>query len=110
VRELKEQVWKERLQRAAKALKIDLARLPPRKSAPEKVCLAALLKACTPVSDGWLANRLAMGQPASVSQFVRRFRLGGEASTPAFLSASSIVKSCPLFVWGVQRNCEFVPG
>jgi hypothetical protein len=93
VSELREQVWEERLQRAAKALKIDLARLPTRKSVPGKVHLAALLKACTSVSNGWLAIRLAMGQPASVSQFVRRFHLGGGASTPAFRSALSIVKS-----------------
>ena len=52
-----------------------------RKSAPEKVRLAALLKAGTAVSNGWLAERLRMGQPASVSQFVRRFRLAPRSVT-----------------------------
>jgi len=33
------------------------------------------MKARTSVSNAWLANRLAMGEPASVSQFVRRFKL-----------------------------------
>lgn len=65
--------WEERLQTFARAAKIDLAKLPAQKSAPEKVVLAALLKTSTAVSNGWLADRLGMGQPASVSQFVRRY-------------------------------------
>ena len=57
---------------------IDLSRLPSRKSAPPKVLLAAALKRTTAVSNGWLARRLAMGQPASASQFVRRLELDAE--------------------------------
>ncbi len=70
--------WEESLQAFARAAKIDLTKLSPKKSASEKVLLAALLKTSTSVSNGWLANRLAMGQPASVSQFVRRHLLNSE--------------------------------
>jgi hypothetical protein len=37
--------------------------------------LAAAMKARCPVSNAWLADRLAMGQPASASQFARRWML-----------------------------------
>ena len=93
VPEWREERWEDKLQRGAKSLKIDLEQLPAKKSAPEKVRLAALMKAGTAVSNGWLAERLAMGQPASVSQFVRRFRLAKEAETPGFQAALSIVKT-----------------
>lgn len=74
--ELKEErakAWEEALGAYAKASKIDLNNLGPRKSSPEKVRLATAMKLGTSVSNGWLAERLAMGQPASVSQFVRRW-------------------------------------
>jgi REP element-mobilizing transposase RayT len=89
--------WEEKLGAAAKALGIALDRLPAPFSAPEKVQLAALLKATTSVSNGWLADRLAMGQPATVSQYIRRFRLRGDHGKPAFKAALSKVKSwaCP---------------
>ena len=64
-----------------------------RKSSPEKVQLAALLKSATSVSNGWLAERLNMGEPASVSQFVRRFRLSEAAEKREFQRALSIVKA-----------------
>jgi hypothetical protein len=70
-RELRASIWEETLQQGAAALDFDLANLGERKSSPAKVQLA--------VSNGWLAGRLKMGQPASVSQFVRRFRLSGAA-------------------------------
>ncbi|MBI3887067.1 MAG: hypothetical protein HY302_15265 [Opitutae bacterium] len=95
VRELREAGWEERLSKAARALKIDLGRLPARKSAPEKVALAAVLKAATAVSNGWLAERLAMGQPASVSQFVRRFRLAGKEREPRFQAAATKLRKFP---------------
>ncbi len=79
--------WEERLQLAAKALKVNLEKLPKQKSAPAKVQLAALLKATTSVTNGWLAERLDMGQPASASQFVRRFNLGGGAVDSTFQRA-----------------------
>lgn len=74
-RELREIAWEEALQAQARSQRIDLTRLPAKKSALEKVRLAAALKATTDVSNGWLAQRLKMGEPASVSQFVRRFNL-----------------------------------
>jgi hypothetical protein len=67
--------WEEDLQALATAANIDLAALHGAKSHPDKVLLAAALKASTSVSNRWLARRLAMGQPASVSQFVRRLHL-----------------------------------
>jgi hypothetical protein len=67
--------WEKRLQAFARVAKIDLTKIPAKKSAPEKVVLATLLKTSTAVSNGWLADRLAMGQPASASQFVRRHLL-----------------------------------
>jgi REP element-mobilizing transposase RayT len=76
---LREEIWEKRLQGAAGAAGIDLDRLDRRKSAEEKVLLAATLKTATEVSNGWLCKRMGMGTPASVSQFVRRFReTGGE--------------------------------
>jgi len=93
VAEWREEQWEEKLQRGAKSLKLDLEHLPARKSAPEKVRLAALLKAGTSVSNGWLAARLGMGQPASVSQFVRRFRLAKGDAEPGWQAALSRVKT-----------------
>jgi REP element-mobilizing transposase RayT len=78
VRTEREASWEERLGLLAKAAKVDLSRLPPPKSHPDKVRLAAALKQSTSVSNGWLAARLGMGQPASASQFVRRHLLRPE--------------------------------
>jgi len=89
----REQEWERRLIAGSKALGIDPAALPARKSAPPKVQLAALLKQTTAVSNGWLAARLAMGPPASVSQYVRRFRLAGGDRKRAFIHVLSIVNS-----------------
>jgi hypothetical protein len=47
----------------------------------------------TSVSNGWLATRLDMGAPASVSQYVRRFRLARGQEQPAFQKALSILKT-----------------
>jgi putative transposase len=93
VPEWREEHWEGKLQQGAKVLKIDLGRLPAKKSAPEKVKLAALLKTGTAVSNGWLAERLAMGRPASVSQFVRRFRQAKGAAETEFQAALSRVKT-----------------
>jgi REP element-mobilizing transposase RayT len=65
--------WEDRLAALARAAKIDLGSLPPRKSAREKVLLAAAMKQITSVSNGWLGERLQIGKPATVSQFVRRW-------------------------------------
>lgn len=83
-REMRAELWEEKLQQAAKLLGESLDELPEALSAPPKVRLAALMKATTSVSNGWLAERLAMGQPASVSQYVRRFRLAGGCEEKSF--------------------------
>lgn len=87
----REEKWEEKLQLAARSLKIELKSLPKQKSAPDKVRLATLLKAASAVSNGWLAQRLAMGSAANVSQFVRRFRLAHGTENPGFKRALSIV-------------------
>ena len=51
------------------------------------------MKRATSVSNGWLAERLAMGPAASASQYVRRFRLAGGDRTPEFQRALSKVKT-----------------
>jgi putative transposase len=68
-------MWEEALQAYANAAGVNLAALPAKKSAEQKVLLAAALKQATSVSNGWLAERLGMGEPASASQFVRRWML-----------------------------------
>ena len=40
----------------------------------EKALIASLVKKHTAGSNGWIANRLAMGHPSSVSRAVRRVR------------------------------------
>jgi len=69
VRIEREEFWEERIQLLAKEANVDLAQLAPRKSAPQKVLLAAALKESTSVSSGWLSQRLVMGDsppPASL--------------------------------------------
>ncbi|MBI5693763.1 MAG: transposase [Verrucomicrobia bacterium] len=92
LREARTAIWEEKLQAGAKVFGVSLDRLPERYSAPEKVALACLMKQGTSVSNGWLAERLGMGQPASVSQFVRRFRQGGGMQTRDFRRAQSIIQ------------------
>jgi putative transposase len=91
--EEREVEWEKRLQAAAKIIKVDLKKLAGRKSAPGKVLLAALLKATSAASNSWLAARLGMGQPASVSQFVRRFRLNGGENKLGYQRILSRVKT-----------------
>ncbi|MSU66038.1 MAG: transposase [Opitutus sp.] len=90
-REVRAELWEEKLGLAAKGFGVKLAALPPQKSAQAKVQLAAVLKVATSVSNTWLAERLQMGEPASVSQYVRRFRLRGGQETRAFKQALSRV-------------------
>ena len=75
----REAAWEQRLDVLARAARIDLGALPERKSAAPKVLLAAAMKQSTSVSNGWLAEHLQMGRPASVSQFVRRLLLNRSA-------------------------------
>ncbi len=92
-REVRREWWEEKLVAAAKALGVALDRLPAQKSAPAKVQLAAVMKLGSSVSNGWLAERLQMGQTASVSQYVRRFRLARGTETRSFKAALSTVTS-----------------
>ena len=62
------------MQRLTRESKSDLGKLPPKKSADEKVFPAAAMKKTCSVSNRWLAERLQMGQAASVSQFARRWQ------------------------------------
>jgi hypothetical protein len=92
-RAMQEEVWEEKLHTAAKALGCPLAKLSGRKSDPRKVRIAALMKATTSASNGWLAERLQMGEPASLSQYVRRLRLSGGMETAEFKQALSRVNT-----------------
>ncbi|MCX6952036.1 MAG: transposase [Verrucomicrobia bacterium] len=89
---LRDEIWAERLEAAARTAGVDLRKLGLRKSAPEKVLLAAVMKATTDVSNGWLCERLKMGTPASVSQFVRRFHLEGRGDEARFKRAVAQAK------------------
>ncbi|MEO7797020.1 MAG: transposase [Opitutaceae bacterium] len=89
-REMRAELWEERLLAGAKALDIKLDELPARKSAAGKVQLATFMKTTSSVSNGWLADRLQMGKAASVSQYVRRFRLEGKHESRALRKALSI--------------------
>jgi len=88
VREERSLIWEERLQQLARLAKIDLDELPSPKSHASKSLLASAMKQSSSVSNAWLAKRLDMGQPASASQFVRRWLLSelGKAETERILS------------------------
>ena len=73
----------------AGATKIELQTLPATKSSPAKVFIAALMKKVTSVSNGWLATRLVMGGPSSVSSLVARFQRTGGTETPHFRALHS---------------------
>ena len=92
LKEARAGLWEEKLVALAEAFGVSLEALLPARSAAAKVQLAAAMKRCTSVSNAWLAARLQMGQPASVSQYVRRFRLGGGEGEAGFGRAMSRVK------------------
>jgi len=92
LRHEREAQWEERLQALATTAKIDLKTLPKPKSHPDKALLAAALKASTSASNAWLAQRLQMGQPASASQFARRYTLQ-PSQNAAVYELLSIVKT-----------------
>lgn len=91
--EARAQVWEEKLRQVARALGVKLDKLPNQYSASEKVEVAAAMKQATSVSNSWLAQRLQMGQPASVSQFVRRFHLSGHVGRSEFRRALDQVRN-----------------
>lgn len=71
----KKHAWEERVQALARAAKIDFNQFSAKKSDPLKVLLAAAMKQSTSASNGWLAERLLIGKPATVSQYARRLLL-----------------------------------
>lgn len=91
--EFRAEIWEERLNELAKQAGVSLAKLGKRKSDASKVLLAAAMKESTDVSNGWLSERLAMGTPGSVSQFVRRFRLQGGRNLAALKKILSQVET-----------------
>jgi hypothetical protein len=78
--------WEERLRRCAAAFRIDLADLPRKKSAVEKLTLAAAMKQTTSVSMAWLAQPLQTGATDSVGSLLTRFRAAGCTETAEFRS------------------------
>jgi REP element-mobilizing transposase RayT len=88
VRQERADAWEERLHALARIARIDIDSLPAPKSHPSKAKLAAAMKASCSVSNAWLAQRLAMGEPASASQFARRWMLetNRKADVEALLS------------------------
>lgn len=85
---LRESIWNKKLAAAASLAGISLADLPPKRSAPEKVLLAACLKSTTDVTNRWLAERLGMGAPDSAGELARRFiRSGGSRQLRELLLA-----------------------
>lgn len=72
VKKERELGWEQRLLIFSAKAKIRLDELSSKKSDPAKTLLAATMKETTSASNQWLAERLAMGEPASASQFVRR--------------------------------------
>lgn len=67
--------WERRLACALKQLgKTGVEMSAERKSAPWKIAIAAYLKQTTQVPNRWIAERLAMGTPVSVSQLVGQAR------------------------------------
>ena len=73
--EARELQWELLLEKLAQEAGIELTKLPDKKSAPDKVILASLMKARNSVSNSWLAAHLGMGRPTSVSQYVGRLEL-----------------------------------
>ena len=71
----REAYWEDMLRQMAGCAGIDLESLPLRKTDPQKSFLAAAMKTYTSVANGWLAQRLEMGQPATSSQCARRWML-----------------------------------
>lgn len=89
VREARKELWEEQLRTLAAAFRIALDRLPRKKSAVEKLTLAAALKETTSVSRAWLAQRLQMGASDSLSSLLHRFRASGGTEQEPFKSILS---------------------
>ena len=80
------ELWEEQLRALAAAFAIRLDRLPRKKSAIEKLTLAAALKRTTSVAKSWLAQRLQMGAVDSLGPLLHRFRASGAMAREPFRS------------------------
>lgn len=74
LRQARMELWEERLRQLAQAWEISLTHLPISPSTPEKLRLAAALKATTSASNGWIAQRLQMGMASGLASRLHRFR------------------------------------
>jgi hypothetical protein len=72
--EIRETRWRDSLQQTLSALgKTEANCAAERKSAPWKVIAAAQLKQHTDASNRWLAEKLRMGSPVAVSQYLSHY-------------------------------------
>jgi REP element-mobilizing transposase RayT len=80
--EIRESSWQEVLERCLKRLGKGRKEIEQeRKSAAWKVAIATFMKQKTQVNNRWLSERLSMGTPVAVSQYVGQSRrLGGAAA------------------------------
>ena len=88
--------WDEALSRLLELTGIEIDRLGQRTTEPEKMQLAYLLKTFTDASNGWVASKLSMGKPATVSQNMRRYRIAKGPEEPEMVAILSRIKQCPL--------------
>jgi len=89
-------IWQDALERIVRETKVDLTKLGNRTAEPNKLLIAYLLKMTTDASNLWITERLGMGQPATVSQNVRRFKLAKRDEKRAARTILSRIKQCPL--------------
>lgn len=83
VREVRESLWETTVQGGLRALRKDEGALQTEaKGAAWKVSLARLLREKHLAGNSWIAERLSMGRPGTVSQYVNRHkREGGDESS-----------------------------
>lgn len=81
--------WEDQLRALARAVDIPLDRLPRKKSAREKLLLAAAMKRATSMSRTWLAQRLQMGALSSLGPLLHQFNASGVLDRPNFKQALS---------------------
>jgi putative transposase len=89
VRAARAELWEDQLRALARAFGIALDRLPPKKSAAEKLLLAAAMKQTTSVARSWLAQRLQMGAASSLGPLLHTYRTSGGLERPEIKAALS---------------------
>jgi hypothetical protein len=83
------ELWENQLRALARAFGIALDFLPPKKSAPEKLLLAAAMKLTTSVARSWLAQRVQMGAASSLGPLLYAYRTSGGFERPEIKAALS---------------------